>query len=154
MPSVCHSLYLLPTLRNSALTTILNRRSLVISRSTYPGSGAHGGHWLGDNASQWPDLVISIPGNYGNKALHGASQKCHLSALPGILQFSLFGIPLVSTPHQRTVSLFAVMAAIFIYCHGSHFNVLFDNTFSRVCNYLLISFLFPMPGGSRHMWVQ
>eukprot|EP00731_Ephydatia_muelleri_P028414 Em0020g58a len=58
----------------SALTTTLNKRSLVISRSTYPGSGAHGGHWLGDNASQWPDLAISIP---------------------GLLQFSLFGIPLV-----------------------------------------------------------
>eukprot|EP00731_Ephydatia_muelleri_P009962 Em0005g548a len=36
--------------------------------------GAHGGHWLGDNASEWPDLAISIP---------------------GILQFSIFGIPLV-----------------------------------------------------------
>ncbi|KAL5494209.1 hypothetical protein EMCRGX_G015493 [Ephydatia muelleri] len=71
-----HSLYGLTEANTTmnALTTILNKRSLVISRSTYPGSGAHGGHWLGDNASERPDLAISIP---------------------GILQFSIFGIPLV-----------------------------------------------------------
>ncbi|KAL5515500.1 hypothetical protein EMCRGX_G000674 [Ephydatia muelleri] len=71
-----HSLYGLTEANSTmnALTATLNKRSLVISRSTYPGSGAHGGHWLGDNASEWPDLAISIP---------------------GILQFSLFGIPLV-----------------------------------------------------------
>eukprot|EP00731_Ephydatia_muelleri_P000495 Em0001g495a len=71
-----HSLYGLTEANATmnALTATLNKRSLVISRSTYPGSGAHGGHWLGDNASEWPDLAISIP---------------------GILQFSLFGIPLV-----------------------------------------------------------
>lgn len=71
-----HSLYGLTEANAtmSALTTVLNKRSLVISRSTYPGSGAHGGHWLGDNASEWPDLAVSIP---------------------GLLQFSLFGVPLV-----------------------------------------------------------
>ncbi|KAL5515496.1 hypothetical protein EMCRGX_G000670 [Ephydatia muelleri] len=71
-----HNLYGLTEANSTmnALTATLNKRSLVISRSTYPGSGAQGGHWLGDNASEWPDLAISIP---------------------GILQFSLFGIPLV-----------------------------------------------------------
>jgi len=46
----------------------------VISRSTYAGSGGHGGHWLGDNGSSWNDLYESIP---------------------GLLAFQLFGIPLV-----------------------------------------------------------
>ncbi|KAL5515497.1 hypothetical protein EMCRGX_G000671 [Ephydatia muelleri] len=74
-----HNLYGLTEANSTmnALTATLNKRSLVISRSTYPGSGAHGGHWLGDNASKWPDLAISIP---------------------GILQFSLFGIPLNQDP--------------------------------------------------------
>eukprot|EP00117_Sycon_ciliatum_P014403 scpid26772/ scgid2150/ Lysosomal alpha-glucosidase; Acid maltase len=58
----------------SALKTVLKERSIVISRSTYPNSGAHGGHWLGDNNSNWPDLYLSIP---------------------GVLLFNMFGIPLV-----------------------------------------------------------
>eukprot|EP00118_Oscarella_pearsei_P003129 m.13084 g.13084 ORF g.13084 m.13084 type:complete len:957 (+) comp24471_c0_seq2:156-3026(+) len=59
---------------SSALKSVLKKRSLVISRSTFPGTGQHAGHWLGDNQSTWPDLARSIP---------------------GILDFSLFGIPLV-----------------------------------------------------------
>lgn len=49
----------------SALQNVLGTRSVVISRSTYPGSGAHTGHWLGDNASQWPHMASSIPGENG-----------------------------------------------------------------------------------------
>ena len=85
-----------PSLHISALTTILNKRSLVISRSTFPGSGAHGGHWLGDNASKWPDLATSIPGNYGNNM-----KPILIHCFIGILQFSLFGIPLVSYTRTR-----------------------------------------------------
>lgn len=59
---------------SKALHNILKRRTLVISRSTFPSSGKYGGHWLGDNKSQWPDLRLSIP---------------------GVLNFNLFGIPLV-----------------------------------------------------------
>ncbi|XP_053392914.1 lysosomal alpha-glucosidase-like isoform X2 [Mercenaria mercenaria] len=51
-----------------------NTRSIVISRSTYPSTGVHSGHWLGDNNAQWTDSYYSIP---------------------GILNFNLFGIPLV-----------------------------------------------------------
>ncbi len=49
-----------PPLR--ALEKVLKSRSLVISRSTYPGSGTHCGHWLGDNASKWRHMANSIPG--------------------------------------------------------------------------------------------
>jgi alpha-glucosidase (family GH31 glycosyl hydrolase) len=50
------------------------KRAFVITRSTFPGSGHHVGHWTGDNASDWPDLTYSIN---------------------GILNFNLFGVPLV-----------------------------------------------------------
>ena len=71
-----HSLYghseLIATAK--ALRSILNKRTLVISRSTFPSSGKYGGHWLGDNNSNWPDMGYSIS---------------------GILDFNLFGIPMV-----------------------------------------------------------
>lgn len=51
-----------------------NKRSIVISRSTFAGTGVHSGHWLGDNNAQWIDTYYSVP---------------------GILNFNLFGIPLV-----------------------------------------------------------
>jgi len=57
-----------------ALQNILGKRSVVISRSTFPGSGRHGGHWLGDNNSNWGDMYYSIP---------------------GLLNFQMFGVPLV-----------------------------------------------------------
>ncbi|KAF4788286.1 hypothetical protein TURU_162186 [Turdus rufiventris] len=50
------------------------KRSFLISRSTFAGSGKHGGHWLGDNAATWDQLRWAIP---------------------GMLEFNLFGIPYV-----------------------------------------------------------
>ncbi|XP_031575111.1 lysosomal alpha-glucosidase-like [Actinia tenebrosa] len=71
-----HSLYgyteAVATMR--ALESVRGKRSMVISRSTYPNSGQHGGHWLGDNHANWDNLRLSVP---------------------GILNFNLFGIPLV-----------------------------------------------------------
>uniref|UniRef100_A0A8C9UDN8 P-type domain-containing protein n=1 Tax=Serinus canaria TaxID=9135 RepID=A0A8C9UDN8_SERCA len=58
----------------SALIKIRGKRPFVISRSTFPSQGRYSGHWLGDNRSQWKDMRYSIP---------------------GLLSFSLFGIPLV-----------------------------------------------------------
>jgi hypothetical protein len=52
-----------------------NKRSIVITRSTYVSSGKNSGHWLGDNRSEWPHLKYN---------------------LIGILEFNLFGIPYVS----------------------------------------------------------
>lgn len=46
----------------SALMAVRKKRSLVIGRSTYPGSGSHQGHWTGDNHANWDDLALSISG--------------------------------------------------------------------------------------------
>ncbi|GIY54980.1 sucrase-isomaltase, intestinal [Caerostris extrusa] len=47
---------------SQAAEKAVGARSLVISRSTYPSSGRHAGHWLGDNRSTWNDLKYSIIG--------------------------------------------------------------------------------------------
>ena len=41
---------------------VRKKRSLVIGRSTFAGSGSHQGHWTGDNHATWGDLALSIPG--------------------------------------------------------------------------------------------
>ena len=50
------------------------KRGLVVTRSTFPGSGELAGHWLGDNFAEWPMMHHSIV---------------------GMLEFNLFGIPYV-----------------------------------------------------------
>uniref|UniRef100_A0A0B7B0J4 Glycoside hydrolase family 31 TIM barrel domain-containing protein n=1 Tax=Arion vulgaris TaxID=1028688 RepID=A0A0B7B0J4_9EUPU len=60
------------TLEAARLAT--SQRSIVISRSTFPGSGRYAGHWLGDNVSQWSSMRKSII---------------------GLLEFNLFGIPYI-----------------------------------------------------------
>ncbi|XP_078419908.1 sucrase-isomaltase, intestinal [Cetorhinus maximus] len=49
-------------------------RSIILSRSTFAGSGKYAGHWLGDNAANWNDIKWAIP---------------------GMLEFNLFGFPYI-----------------------------------------------------------
>ncbi|EDV19132.1 uncharacterized protein TRIADDRAFT_34135 [Trichoplax adhaerens] len=73
-----HSLYghseILPSLTAVRMALGNNLRSIVISRSTFPSSGRYGGHWLGDNKSEWPSMTYSII---------------------GCLEFNMFGIPYI-----------------------------------------------------------
>ncbi|KAG1930730.1 maltase-glucoamylase, intestinal [Pimephales promelas] len=45
---------------------------MVFTRSSFPGVGKYAGHWLGDNGANWNDIKWAIP---------------------GMLEFNLFGIP-------------------------------------------------------------
>ncbi|XP_057366105.2 maltase-glucoamylase-like [Daphnia carinata] len=59
----------------SAVRQVLTRkRSMVLSRSTFAGSGKYAGHWLGDNYSTWKQMANSII---------------------GMLEFNMFNIPYV-----------------------------------------------------------
>lgn len=58
-----------------AAATGEQRRSMIVTRSSFSGSGKHAGRWLGDNEAKWTDLRMSIV---------------------GILEFNILGMPYVS----------------------------------------------------------
>ncbi|KAI9911147.1 hypothetical protein PsorP6_009685 [Peronosclerospora sorghi] len=71
-----HSLYGHQQARitRNALDDIIQKRSMLLSRSTFSGSGRYAGHWLGDGSvASWEQLRLSISGT---------------------LQMNLLGIPL------------------------------------------------------------
>lgn len=57
----------------ATLQELTGERSLVITRSSFAGTGHHAGHWLGDNTATWDDLRWSIA---------------------GMMSMNMFGIPL------------------------------------------------------------
>ncbi|KAF4129971.1 Glycosyl hydrolases family 31 [Phytophthora infestans] len=71
-----HSLYGHAQARatHDALSSIVKKRSVLLSRSTFSGTGRYAGHWVGDDAeASWEQLRLSISGT---------------------LQMNLLGIPL------------------------------------------------------------
>ncbi|NXH98309.1 SUIS protein, partial [Pachycephala philippinensis] len=72
-----HSLYgysMILSSKKAIETVFPGKRSFLISRSTFMGSGKDSGHWLGDNSATWDHLRWAIP---------------------GMLDFNLFGFPYI-----------------------------------------------------------
>ena len=68
-----------------------NVRSMLVTRSTFVGSGKSTGRWLGDNGSTWRDMQLSII---------------------GMLEFNMFGIPYVSARNNRHLALTSLMISL------------------------------------------
>ncbi|XP_013863590.1 maltase-glucoamylase, intestinal [Austrofundulus limnaeus] len=72
-----HSLYgysMVLATEKALQSVFRSNRTLMITRSSFPGVGKYAGHWLGDNAATWNDMKWAIH---------------------GMLEFGLFGIPYV-----------------------------------------------------------
>jgi len=61
-------------LLNATVSPLPDKRTFLLSRSTFAGSGQYVQHWLGDNHGTWEDMKRSIA---------------------GVMNFNMFGIPMV-----------------------------------------------------------
>ncbi len=81
-----------------------NKRPFVLSRSTYAGTGAYSAHWSGDNQASsgisliWPyattTTLNAIPLTTCLIA-HWTAWKDLYYSIPSILNFNMYGIPMV-----------------------------------------------------------
>lgn len=71
-------LILLPLTRPMRGAVRNKRRGIIISQSTYAGSGLYAGHGLGDNSASWTDMRLSIVGElpFNRHWLHAMSCLC------------------------------------------------------------------------------
>uniref|UniRef100_A0A0P5BNP6 alpha-glucosidase n=1 Tax=Daphnia magna TaxID=35525 RepID=A0A0P5BNP6_9CRUS len=60
--------------QEAARQVLTGKRSMILSRSTFAGSGKYTGHWLGDNFSNWKNMADSII---------------------GMMEFNMFGMPYI-----------------------------------------------------------
>ncbi len=93
-----------------SLDSVLSVRSILISRSTYTGGGAHTGHWLGDNTSQWKHLRASIPGQLHSPALH--SPALHSPCMPCSLALTSLALTSLALTSLALTSLALTMHAL------------------------------------------
>ena len=80
---------------NKALVEIREKRPFVLSRSSFLSTGVHAAKWQGDNAATWEDLKSSIV---------------------SLLDFSIFGVPMMGADICKCVARKRVTRVIFELC--------------------------------------